>query len=262
VATRWDPEQYLRFSDHRLRPQLELLDRVPLPSPELIYDLGCGTGSRTRIIAARWPPATVYGLDSSAEMIQKASAEPAPIQWIEADLSTWQPDVAPDLIYSNATLQWVPGHIELFPRLISLLRPGGCLAVQMPLSWDAPSHVLMRETLATAGPGGTALGTAELHKAVARKWVDGSEAYYDLLVNQARTLDIWETQYLQILSGEDPVLEWVSGTGLRPILNGLDDAERAVYLTEYRRRLRAAYPVRPNGLTLYPFKRLFIIATA
>ena len=261
MATRWDPDQYLRFSDHRLRPQIELLERVPLASPGVIYDLGCGTGSGTRIIADRWPDAKVYGLDSSAEMIQKSSAEPSRIEWIHADISTWQPSEAPDLIYSNATLQWVPGHTDLFPRLISLLRPGGCLAVQVPQSWPMPSHVLMRQTLMTAGPGGTPLGTDELHKAVARKWVDGAEWYYDLLVKQAKTLDIWETEYLQILWGEDPVLEWVSGTGLRPILNGLNDADRAVYLETYRAKLREAYPVRANGETLYPFKRLFIVAT-
>jgi trans-aconitate 2-methyltransferase len=248
-------------SDHRLRPQIELLDRVPHASPDLIYDLGCGAGAGTRIIASRWPAATVYGIDSSAEMLQQASVEPGPVTWVQADISTWQPDEPADLIYTNATLQWVPGHLELFPRLVSFLRPGGCLAVQMPLSWTAPSHVLMRDTLMTAGPGGTPLGTEELHTAVARKWVDGAEWYYDLLVKRVKMLDIWETEYLQVLHGVDPVLEWVSGTGLRPILNGLDDAERAVFLDVYRQRLRAAYPVRANGETLYPFKRLFIVAT-
>lgn len=261
AGTHWDPDLYLEFSDHRLRPALELLARVPLTSPRVIYDLGCGTGDVTRIIARQWPAATVYGLDSSREMLEKAATQSGTIRWVEADLHHWQPDEPPDLVYSNAALHWIGEHRLLFPRLVSFLHPGGCLAVQMPLSWEAPSHRLMRATLAEAGPGRTALGTPELRQAVARKWVDQAEAYYDLLAGCTRSLDIWETEYLQLLQGDDPVLEWVKGTGLRPILNGLDDAERAVFLAEYARRLRTAYPVRADGRTLYPFRRLFMVAT-
>jgi trans-aconitate 2-methyltransferase len=258
----WDPEQYLRFSDHRLRPALELLEHVPLPSPRIVYDLGCGTGEITRGIAERWPAATVYGLDSSQEMLDKAAAAGGRVQWIHADVREWQPAAPPDLLFTNAMLQWVPGHGELFPRLLSLLAPGGCLAAQMPLSWDAPSHRLMRETLATGGPGGTSLGSPAVQQAAARKWVDSAEEYYDLLVDRTTSLDIWETEYLQVLQGDDPVLEWVKGTGLRPILSGLDDAERALFLETYSRKLREVYPKRSNGRTLYPFRRLFIVATA
>ncbi len=261
AGTRWDPSQYLRFADHRLRPALELLERVPLSPPTVVYDLGCGTGDVTRIIAERWPAATVYGVDNSKEMLVKAGAEPGSVRWVEADIRRWRPDEPPDLIYSNATLQWVEGHAELFPRLLGYVSTGGCLAVQMPLSWDMPSHRLMRETLANGGPGGTALGTEELNRAVARKWVASAEEFYDLLAGHVRSLDIWQTEYLQVLDGDDPVLEWVKGTGLRPILNGLDDRERDTYLDEYARRLRATYPRRADGRTLYPFGRLFIVAT-
>src|SRR3712207_9396 len=226
AATRWDPGQYGKFSDHRLRPALELLDRVPLADPRVVYDLGCGTGELTRIMAEHWPSATVYGLDNSAQMLRQASGEPSRVRWIEDDVRTWRPDEPPDLIYSNAALQWVDGHDELFPRLFGLLRAGGCMAVQMPLSWDAPSHRLMRQTLADGGPGGTSLGPPELARAVARKWVADADEYYDLLAARATNVDIWETEYLQVLEGDNPVLEWVKGTGLRPILNGLDDAER------------------------------------
>jgi trans-aconitate 2-methyltransferase len=261
AGTRWDPRQYLKFSDHRLRPALELLDRVPLASPMAIYDLGCGSGEVTRIIAERWPSATVYGIDNSNEMLTQAAAEPGKIRWINSDIRKWAPDEPPDLIYSNATLHWVEAHQELFPRLVGCLNAGGCLAVQMPLSWEAPSHRLMRETLANGGPNGEALGTEALRRAVARKWVEDAEAYYDLLVSRTSGLDIWATEYLQVLEGDNPVLEWVKGTGLRPILNGLDDKELEIFLEEYARRLRATYPVRANGRTLYPFHRLFIAAT-
>lgn len=261
AGTRWDPNQYLKFADHRLRPALELLNRVPLESPQVIYDLGCGTGQITRLLAEQWPAAKVYGLDNSPEMLAKAGAEPSPVQWIEADIQTWTPDEAPDLIYSNATLQWVDGHHELFPHLLRFLQPSGVLAVQMPLSWGAPSHRLMRTTLADGGADGSALGTEELRQGVARKWVEEAALYYDLLEQDSNNVDIWETEYLQILTGDDPVLEWVKGTGLRPILNALGDQERARYLTEYARRLRIAYPARANGQTLYPFRRLFIVAS-
>jgi trans-aconitate 2-methyltransferase len=261
AGTRWEPAQYLKFADHRLRPALELLARVDLAEPRVIYDLGCGTGQVTRLLAARWPAAAVYGLDNSAEMLAQAATEPSRVRWIEADLREWHPEAAPDLIYANATLHWVDGHDELFPRLVGLLRPGGCLAVQMPQSWPAPSHRLMRDTLANGGPHGEPLGPESLRQAVARNWVADAATYYDLLAGRARDLDIWETEYLQVLAGDDPVLEWVKGTGLRPILHGLDDDTRAFFLAEYARRLRAAYPARADGRTLYPFRRLFVVAT-
>jgi trans-aconitate 2-methyltransferase len=234
---------------------------VTLAAPAVVYDLGCGPGEVTRVLAERWPSATVYGIDNSPEMLQKASSEPSRIHWIAADIATWAPAEAPDLIYSNATLHWVTDHEVIFPRLAGFLKPGGVLAVQMPLSWDAPSHRLMRETLATGGPGGRALGTEELRQAVARRWVEHAAFYYDLLADRTTSLDIWETEYLQFLEGDDPVLEWVKGTGLRPILNGLDDVERTFFLASYTQRLREAYPTHANGRTRYPFRRLFIVTT-
>ena len=255
AGTRWNPGQYLRFSDHRLRPALELMDRIPIEAPGVIYDLGCGTGHITRLITERWDSAKVYGVDNSVEMLEKARTEASDVQWAQADISDWTPGETPDLIYSNATLQWLPDHQNLFPRLAGYLDNGGCLAVQMPLSWSATSHRLMRETLVDCG-----VGTEALRQAVARKWVEDADVYYDMLSGCCTSLDIWETEYLQALEGEDPVLEWVKGTGLRPILNGLNDEERDTYLAEYHRRLREAYPARKDGVTLYPFRRLFIVA--
>lgn len=261
AGTQWNPSQYLKFSDHRLRPALELLSRAPVIDPQVIYDLGCGPGNITRLIADQFPAATVYGVDNSPDMLAKAAAESSAIHWIEGDIETWSPSQPVDFIYSNATLHWVPGHAQLFPRLVRSLKPGGCLAVQMPLSWGLPSHRLMRETLTNGGPNGASLGSEDLRAAVARKWVEEGEYYYDLLVDITASLDIWSAEYIQVLAGDDPVLEWVKGTGLRPILNGLADAERELFLAEYKQRLRAAYPTRQNGKTLYPFQRLFIIAT-
>ena len=261
AGTRWDPGQYHRFADHRLRPALELLSRVPITGASLVCDLGCGSGNVTRIIAERFSDARVAGVDVSNEMLAKAAEAPSRIEWIRADIAQWEPERAPDLIYSNAALHWVDDHATLFPRLFGFVAPGGCLAVQMPLSFSMTSHVLMRETLADGGAGGSALGDESLAAAVARKWVLDAGVYYDLLAPEAGSVDVWETEYLQRLEGEDPVLEWVKATGLRPILNGLQGTERQRFIEVYRERLRRAYPRRAGGHVLYPFRRLFVVAT-
>lgn len=253
--TRWDPDLYLRFSGHRLRPALELLARVGLTAPAVVYDLGCGAGEIARLMAERWPGANVFGLDSSREMLEKAKAAPSRVRWIEADVKTWAPSEPPDLLFSNAAFHWVDRHDELFPRLLGFLRPGGWLAVQMPLSHGLPSHRLMQETLADLGLGGP-----ELAATLSRHWILPTDTYYDLLSAHAARVEIWETEYLQVLEGNDPVLEWVRATGLRPVLSALADAEREVFLEEYKRRLRLAYPQKANGKTLYPFRRLFLVA--
>lgn len=261
AGTRWDPGQYHRFADHRLRPALELLARVPLTGASFVCDLGCGSGSVTRIIAERFSGARVTGVDVSNEMLAKAAEPRSRVEWVQADIAEWAPDQVPELIYSNAALHWVDDHAALIPRLFGFLAPGGCLAVQMPLSYSMPSHVLMRETLADGGVDGSRLGDEALAAAVARKWVLEASEYYDLLAPHAASVDVWATEYLQRLGGEDPVLEWVRATGLRPILNGLRGAERERFIEVYRERLRRAYPRRAAGQTLYPFRRLFMVAT-
>ena len=260
AGTRWEPGRYHKFTDHRLRPALELLARVPIADASLVYDLGCGSGNVTRSIAERFAAARVVGIDVSSEMLARAAETPARIEWIQADVADWEPEQAPELIYSNAALHWIDDHVTLILRLFRFLAPGGCLAAQMPLSFSMPSHVLMRETLANGGVNGARLGDDALASAVARKWVLDAGEYYDLLAPGASSLDIWETEYLQRLEGDDPILEWVEATGLRPILNGLDGAERERFIEVYRERLRAAYPRRAGSHTLYPFRRLFMVA--
>ncbi len=254
----WDPGQYHKFGDHRLRPALELFERAMLAlgrrEPGAVYDLGCGGGEITRIMAERWPETHVVGLDSSAEMLRKAQAAGVSrVEWLEADVSTWQAEPKADLLYSNATLHWVDGHTDLFPRLVDQLRPGGVLAVQMPLSFDQTSHVLLRETL-------EGFGTPELRKSVARKWVEDADWYYDLLKPHTAFLDIWEVRYMQVLQGDDPVLEWVKGSALRPVLTALPQDEADRFLAAYGAALRRAYPKRAGGETLFPFHRMFMVA--
>ena len=266
ASASWDPGQYLRFGDHRSRPALELLSRVHVERPADVWDLGCGTGEGTRLLAERWPEARVRGLDSSPSMLARAAASDAgrgsDPEWIEARIEDWRPDGPVSVLYSNAALHWVGDHEHVFPRLFDALAPGGCLAVQMPLSFDQPSHRLMRETLGDAGPGGTPVGTEALRRAMDRRWVGTPEDYFGFLVDRARHVDVWTTEVLQVLHGDEPVFEWVQGTGLRPILEGLEGDERTAFLERYRARLRAAYPARADGHVLFPFRRLFVVATA
>jgi len=257
----WDPGQYRQFAGPRLRPALDLMDRVVVNAPQRIVDLGCGTGDVTRILAERWPAAEVTGIDASPEMLAEARATPSRILWRQGDATTWCAETPVDLIYCNAVLHWLPEHHRLLPRLLTSLAPHGGLAIQMPLSWDLPSHRLMREVLATGGPDGRPLGSAELRAGLTRSPVARADEYYSLLAPRSRTVDIWQTEYLQVLAGEDPVLAWVKGAGLRPVLHGLDPDSRGDFLAAYRARLAEAYPRRPDGATLYPFTRLFIVAT-
>ncbi len=261
TAVTWDAALYHRFRGHRLRPAIELFAHIDHDSPRVVHDLGCGGGEIARLMAARWPDADVVGSDLSPEMLAKASAVPGRVRWEKTDVATWRPDGPVDVIYANAVLHWLADHKTLFPRLFGYLTPGGVLAVQMPISWDEPSHRLMREVLASGGPDGTPLGGEALRSRMNRRPVARSNDYYELLAPLAAKVEVWETHYLHVLEGQDPVFDWVSGTGLRPVLEGLqgDDLER--FVGSYRARLREAYARRAGGETLYRFPRLFVVAT-
>jgi trans-aconitate 2-methyltransferase len=252
----WDPAQYLKFADHRLRPAVDLLNRIDLDHPGEIYDLGAGAGNVTRLIKERWPGARVTGVDDSAAMLAKAAATAPAITWHQADLSTWSPARPADLIYSNAALHWLGGHERLFPALLGSLAPGGVLAVQMPRNFGAPSHTAIAEA-ARSGPW-----RARLEPLLRPAPVADPDFYYGVLAPKAATLDIWETEYLQILEGPDPVKEWTKGTWLKPLLDALPEPERGRFEAHYAGLVARAYPRRADGRTLFPFRRLFIVATA
>ncbi|RFB67434.1 MULTISPECIES: methyltransferase domain-containing protein [unclassified Herbaspirillum] len=253
----WDASQYQRFGDERLRPAIDLLWHVPAmaATPTRIVDLGCGTGNLTAILKQRWPDAEVLGIDGSDSMLDAARQATPTCSFLRADIDAWAPDGPLDLIYSNSTLQWLGNHVELFQRLVSFLRPGGCLAVQMPLMHDAPLRVAQTE-LARSATYADALGQVPDRRSLLTR-----EGYYDLLRPLAATLDIWETTYLHVLHGEDPVVQWASGTSLRPYLDKLEGERRTAFREEYAQRMRQAYPQRADGATLVPFRRLFLMVT-
>ncbi|MGW7224198.1 trans-aconitate 2-methyltransferase [Streptomyces sp. NPDC054826] len=261
----WDPAQYLRHAGHRSRPFTDLLARVPdLPSdPPRIADLGCGPGNVTALLADRWPAARITGYDTSPEMLDRAHVDhagPTPgggrLDFARADARTWTPAEPCDLIFSNATLQWVPGHTGRFGDWTDGLTPGGTLAFQVPGNFDAPSHVLMRELAASPRWRGRLDGVLRHADAV-----PPPRTYLERLTALGCTADVWETTYLHLLQGEDPVLDWVEGTGLRPVLTALADDPQArdAFVAEYRTALRTAYPAGPHG-TPFPFRRIFAVA--
>jgi trans-aconitate 2-methyltransferase len=250
----WDPGKYLEFADHRLRPALDLLARIPLAAPAVVYDLGCGAGNVTRLLAERWPTAAITGVDGSAAMLARARAAPSRIAWVEADLRTWRPPRPADLVFANAALHWLGDHAALFPRLVDALASGGVLAVQMPRNHAAPSHTEMIAA-AEAGPW-----RARLAPLLRRRPVADARAYHDLLAPHVSRLDIWETEYLHVLEGDNPVVEWTRGSALKPLLDALEEPERSAFVAEYAARIARAYPRRPDGRTLFPFRRLFIVA--
>jgi trans-aconitate 2-methyltransferase len=252
--TTWDPTQYLKFADHRLRPALDLLARIHAESPTAVFDLGCGAGNVTKLLAERWPEARVTGVDAAMPMLERARAATPRIAYIHAELASWSAPEPVGVLYSNAALHWLDHHEVLFPRLMAQLAPGGTLAIQMPRNHRAPSHALMLAA-AEAGAWKSRLagvrGIAPVHD---------PDAYYRLLAPHAARIDIWECEYLQVLDGPNPVVEWTKGTGLRPYLDALDDAGKKGFLAAYSERIAAAYPPQPDGKTLFPFRRIFIVA--
>lgn len=255
----WDPARYLEYADERARPFLDLLARVPARDPRTVVDLGCGPGNLTAVLAERWPGADVHGLDSSAEMVaaaRRAAAETAGpsarVRYEVADLRTWRPAVPADVVVSNAVLQWLPGHLDLLPALVAGTAPGGWLALQVPGNFSAPSHT-ERHRLEDDPRFAPHL------RDVVRPYAHDAKVYLDALADLGCSVDAWETTYLHVLPGDDPVLAWTLGTGARPTVETLPPGPREEFLAEYRRALRAAYPPGRHG-TVLPFRRVFAVA--
>jgi trans-aconitate 2-methyltransferase len=253
VAHTWDPDRYLTYADERGRPFADLVARVGAADPRTVVDLGCGAGNLTALLAARWPGAEVTGLDSSREMITAARRDVPDIGFEIADLRDWSPSEPVDVLVSNATLQWVPGHLDLLPSLVAAVAPGGWFAFQVPGNFDEPSHTIRRDLAALPAYAEHTAGAAHPDS-------HDPADYYDALAALGCTVDAWETTYLHVLRGPDPVFTWVSGTGARPTLQALPDDLRPRFEGEFKERLAAAYPTRPDGTVLLPFRRVFVVA--
>ena len=252
----WDPGEYLQFGDERGRAFVDLVARVPAEAPRRVVDLGCGPGNLTRLLSRRWPDAAVAGVDASQEMVERATSdgETDRLRFRVGDLRDWSPEEPVDVLLSNATLQWVPGHLDLLARLVSAVRPGGWLAFQVPGNFGERSHTAIAE-LRAAPRWRERLAGLEIEQPSS----EDPAVYLATLVGLGCTADVWETTYLQVLKGPDAVVRWISGTGLRPVLGALDDSERADFVAEYRALVAPAYPERPWG-TVLPYRRIFAVA--
>lgn len=251
----WSAKQYLKFADERTRAARDLLAQVPLSDPQLIYDVGCGPGNSTALLAAAYPKAEIIGVDNSPDMLATARTALKDRQFIEGDLSIWRTDRRADLVFANAVFQWVPGHVGVLREFVEDLKEGGVLAVQMPHNLGEPSHLLMRET-AEEGPWRAKLVDASQ----ARDLLPPARIYYEALKPVAKRVDIWETAYYHPLDGAPAIMEWLKGTGLRPFLDPLDANEKTAFLALYEKKIAAAYPQAGDGKSLLRFPRLFIVA--
>lgn len=266
----WEPSKYAQFSDYRDRPFFDLTSRITAEAPSRVVDLGCGPGNLTATLAARWPGASVLGLDSSVAMI--AAAQTAQGSGLEtpqdaatadevqpglgfalADIAGWTPDEDTDVVVSNAALQWVPGHRELMSGWLSALRPGAWLGVQVPGNFGSPSHVIMRNLAASPRWRDRLDGVLRHDDAVGEP-----DQYQELFLRAGANVEVWETTYNQLLQGPDPVLDWVRGTGLRPVLAALGPEDSEDFEKEYATLLAEAYPAGDFG-TIYPFRRIFMV---
>lgn len=251
----WNPGLYRQFESERTRPARELLERVPLKDVGTATDLGCGPGNSTELLVQQWPQAEVTGLDSSEAMLEQARERLPGCHFQHADIRTWQAEQPQQLIYANASLQWLTGHDTLLPHLVEQLAAGGALAIQMPDNLDEPSHRLMREVAATSR--WQPLISAQIAD---RKRLLSTNQYYDLLSEAGCQVDIWRTTYYHPMADAQAIISWLSATGLRPFLAALDDNQQADFLRDYHQALLSAYPARSDGQVLLAFPRLFIVA--
>jgi trans-aconitate 2-methyltransferase len=252
----WDPVRYLRFAGERARPFVELVARVGAEAPATVVDLGCGEGSLTASLAQRWPGARVPGVDSSPEMLAAAAAVAVPgrVEFALGDVREWSPPEPVDVVVSNAVLHWVPDHDRLLARWAGVLRPGGWVAVQVPGNFRAPTRALLAGLCRSPRWAGRLADAAPRADAVLEPG-----GYLDVLTRAGLAADAWETTYLHVLTGADPVLAWVRSTVLRPVLARLPEDDAARFTAEYAAALREAYPARPDGTTVLPFRRVFAV---
>jgi trans-aconitate 2-methyltransferase len=253
----WSAHQYVAFEDERTRPVRDLVAAIPNEIARSAVDIGCGPGNSTEVLLARYAGASVTGLDSSQDMVDAACKRLPDVQFRVADIGAWDGAGPYDVILANAVLQWLPDHASLFPALVSRLAPGGTLAVQMPDNLDEPAHRLMRQVAAESPWADKLAGASK-----ARAERAPAQWYYELLRPLCQRVDVWLTTYYHPLAGGPAaVVEWFKGSGLRPFLQPLDEAERAAYLARYQTEIAKAYPPLPDGSVLLPFPRLFIVAT-
>lgn len=252
----WSPGAYLTYASERTQPFTDLLNRAGASDPKYIVDLGCGPGNGMAALRQRWPDAQILGVDSSADMLERArqsTAGDSGIEYQHMDIRTLELERKADLIVSNAALQWIPEHRGLLPHVQRQLAPGGILAVQIPGNFAEPSHRLLAE-FAAQEPYREHIDPA----AMLQRTAEVSDYMHDV-AGPGWHVQGWETTYHHVLQGEDPVYDWVAAAAARPVLRGLPGKLREQFTAEYKEALRQAYPRTDLG-TILRFRRLFFIA--
>jgi len=253
--TDWNPSNYLKFKNERTQPSIDLVSRIAGENPSTIVDLGCGPGNSTKILADKWPRAKITGIDNSPEMLKKAQDDFPRISWILSDISELDNSDAYDIVFSNATLQWLPDHEALIPRLFGLTNKTGVLAIQVPMNQNAPLHQALLRVAKSEKWGRF---TADCDRSMNYR---SASYYYDILSNLTNSFAVWETTYVHVLDNHRALIEWNKSTGMRPYLNALpDDTARAQFEEDVLEICKKEYPVQRNGKILYPFARAFLTA--
>jgi len=251
----WSPTDYLKFGDERTQPSRDLVARIDVESPLQVADLGCGPGNSTRVVHERWPAARLLGVDSSEDMLAHARQSGVPAQWQLADVAGWEPAESFDVVYTSATLQWIPDHAALLPRLFKHVSEGGAFAVQLPANDNSPLHQAVLAVSQRARWRARTEGCSDL--LTYRR----PDFYYRVLAPICARLALWETTYWHVLPDHQGLIEWYATTGLRPYLERLAGAdERRAFQAEILEACAPEYPVQPDHQVLYPFRRLFFVA--
>jgi trans-aconitate 2-methyltransferase len=249
----WNPQGYLRFERERTLPCRDLVNRIEL-NPSRIVDLGCGPGNSTAVLVERWPSAKITGVDSSPEMLQTARTSSLGVEWELADIREWTPAERFDLAFSNAAFQWIPDHERLLVRLFGTVEDGGALAFQIPTHTDLWFEVLDRLVKSSSWKD-------QFQESPSDFFSHGLDFYYDLFSPRSKRVELWETEYIHVLSGPEGIIEWTRGTALRPILQRLpDDHARSAFVSDYTNEISSTYTKKPDGKVLFPFLRRFVVA--
>ena len=251
----WNPGLYMKFWRQRTRAARDLLAAAPIEAAARVYDLGCGPGNSSELLARRFPEAALVGVDTSDSMLSEARARVPGARFLRGDIAAWSPETPPDLIFSNAALHFLPDHHRLMPRLMATLAPGGVFAAQMPSNAAESSHALMR-MVAADGPWASRL----VPLAKTQPLIAEIDDYYEWLRPFASAIDLWLTTYVYVFDGAADVADFFAGSALQPFLERLTDAERRAFLDRYREGLEEAYPAQSDGRVLLPYPRLFMVA--
>jgi trans-aconitate 2-methyltransferase len=251
----WDPESYLRFANERTQPSIDLVSRIRLESPRAVIDIGCGPGNSTQALRRRWPKCDILGLDYSEAMIAKARLDYPNERWMVGDAAKFDAKERYDLVFSNATLQWIPRHEELLPRLFSGAAKGGALAAQIPMFRSMPINIAI-ETVA---------GRSEWRQYTAscagQFTYHDAGFYYGILAGLSEKVDLWETSYVHVLDSYEALIDFCRSTALKPYLERLpSDEARERFEDELLAECKRRYSLQGNGKLLFPFDRLFIMA--